>query len=196
MRDCPNIKRIINQISRRVASEIMRVTDDAQMRLSMLKHFIELAHCCRDVQDGHTTAAGRLAVCSASRRRRRQSQEPGSQPARLDARASAVQLHRRDRAEVELAREKTPPPPPPPHKQQLNSLALCAPQLASVLERFSLKFECCSLCSRGDCVLTVVVCVVSFAFASVAELILRCKTTKGVVEQLVKHDAEVVEVSR
>jgi hypothetical protein len=34
-----------------VASEIVRVTDDAQMRLSMLKRFIELAHSCRDVQD-------------------------------------------------------------------------------------------------------------------------------------------------
>jgi hypothetical protein len=33
-----------------VASEIVRVTDDAEMRLSMLKRFIELAHCCRDVQ--------------------------------------------------------------------------------------------------------------------------------------------------
>ncbi len=30
-----------------------RVTDDAQMRLSMLKRFIELAHCCRDVQSLH-----------------------------------------------------------------------------------------------------------------------------------------------
>jgi hypothetical protein len=28
-------------------------TDDAQMRLSMLKPFIELAHCCRDVQNLH-----------------------------------------------------------------------------------------------------------------------------------------------
>jgi hypothetical protein len=49
-------------------------------------------------------------------------QEPGPQPSRLDARASATQRHRRDRAEafaaiVELAREKTPPPPPPPLKQ-------------------------------------------------------------------------------
>jgi hypothetical protein len=55
-RDCPNIERIINQfnrISRWVASEIVRVTDDAQMRLSMLKRFIELAHCCRDVQNLH-----------------------------------------------------------------------------------------------------------------------------------------------
>jgi hypothetical protein len=53
-RDCPNIMRIINQpnrISRWVASEIVRVTDDAQMRLSMLKRFIELAHCCRDVKN-------------------------------------------------------------------------------------------------------------------------------------------------
>ena len=58
-RDCPNIKRIINQfnrISRWVASEIVRVTDDAQMRLSMLKRFIELAHCCRDVQNLHAHA--------------------------------------------------------------------------------------------------------------------------------------------
>jgi hypothetical protein len=56
-RDCPNIKRIINQfnrISRWVASEIVRVTDDAQMRLYTLKRFIELAHCCRDV---HRTCA-------------------------------------------------------------------------------------------------------------------------------------------
>jgi hypothetical protein len=57
---------------------------------------------------------------------------------------------------VELAREKMPPPPPPPLKQvsseQLNSLALCASQLANMLKRFSsLKFECCSLCSRCGC---------------------------------------------
>jgi Rap guanine nucleotide exchange factor 6 len=55
-RDCPNIKRIIkqfNRISRWVASDILRVTDDAQMRLSMLKRFVELAHCCRDVQNLH-----------------------------------------------------------------------------------------------------------------------------------------------
>jgi hypothetical protein len=54
-------------------------------------------HC---VQAGHTDVVfarrrrhcrGRLAVCSASRRRRRQPQEPGPQPPRLDARASAVQ---------------------------------------------------------------------------------------------------------
>jgi hypothetical protein len=42
------------------------------------------------------------------------------------------------------------------------------------------------------CVLTVVVCVVSFAFAAVAELILCCKTTEGVVEKRFKHDAEEV----
>jgi hypothetical protein len=53
-RDCPNIKRIINQFnrfSRWVASEIVRVTDDTQVRLCMLKRFIELTHCCRDVQN-------------------------------------------------------------------------------------------------------------------------------------------------
>ncbi len=44
--------------------------------------------------------------------------------------------------------------------------------------------------------LIVVVCVVSFSFAAVAELILRCKTTKGVVERRVKDDAEWVYVSR
>jgi hypothetical protein len=80
---------------------------------------------------------GRLAVCSASRRRR-QPQEPGPQPSRLDARASAVQRHwelaaagkQADleterlllkalaaKSVVELAREKTPPQPPPPLKQ-------------------------------------------------------------------------------
>jgi hypothetical protein len=61
-RDCPNIKRIINQfnrIRRWVASATVRVTDDAQMRLSMLKRFIELAHCCRDV---HRTCLGMYAV--------------------------------------------------------------------------------------------------------------------------------------
>jgi hypothetical protein len=35
----------------------VRVTDDAQMRLSMLKRFIELAHCCRDVQNLHSQYA-------------------------------------------------------------------------------------------------------------------------------------------
>jgi Leucine-rich repeat (LRR) protein len=40
-------------------------------------------------------------------------------------------------------------------------------------------------------VLIVVVC-----FAAVAELILRCKTTNGVVEKRFKDDAEVVDVSR
>ena len=71
-------------------------------------------------------------------RRRRQPQEPGPQPSRLDARASAVQRHRARAAGkqadleterlrlkalaaksvVELVREKTPPPPPPPLKQR------------------------------------------------------------------------------
>jgi hypothetical protein len=74
-----------------------------------------------------TAAGGSPSIprhAAASRRRRRQPQEPGPQPSRLDARASAVQRHRRERAEalaaesvVELAREKTPPPPPPPLKQ-------------------------------------------------------------------------------
>jgi hypothetical protein len=45
--------------------------------------------------------------------------------------------------------------------------------------------------ARGDCVLTVVV-----SLLAVAELILRCKTTKGVVEKRVKHDADAVEVSQ
>jgi hypothetical protein len=47
-------------------------------------------------------------------------------------------------------------------------------------------------------VLTVVVCVVVVSFASVTELklILRCKTTKGIVEERVKHGAENVFVSR
>jgi Leucine-rich repeat (LRR) protein len=45
-------------------------------------------------------------------------------------------------------------------------------------------------------VLTVVVCVVSFLFAAVAELILRCKTTNGVVVKRFKDDAERVDVSR
>ncbi len=49
---------------------------------------------------------------------------------------------------------------------------------------------------RGDCALTVVVCVVLFSFAAVTELILRCKMTKGVVEKRVKHDAERVDVRR
>jgi hypothetical protein len=44
----------------------------------------------------------------------------------------------------------------------------------------------------------VFVVVVSFSFRllAVTELILRCKTTKGVVEKRVKHDAELVQVSR
>jgi hypothetical protein len=41
-------------------------------------------------------------------------------------------------------------------------------------------------------VLTVVVRRV-VSFAAVAELILSCKTTKGVVEKRVKHDAEWVD---
>jgi hypothetical protein len=57
----------------------------------------------------------------------------------------------------------------------------------------ALKFECCSLCY---CVLTVVVCVVSIRLLAVTELILRCKTTKGIVEERVKHGAENVLVSR
>jgi hypothetical protein len=40
------------------------------------------------------------------------------------------------------------------------------------------------------------VAVLNVSFAAVAELILRCKTTKGVVENRVKHDAEAVYVSR
>jgi hypothetical protein len=41
-------------------------------------------------------------------------------------------------------------------------------------------------------------CAVPFrgSFAAVAELMLRCKTTKGVVEKRVENDAEVVHVSR
>jgi hypothetical protein len=51
--------------------------------------------------------------------------------------------------------------------------------------------------ARDDCVLTVVVCVVSFRLLAVTELILRCKTTwKGVVERRVMHDAEDVFVRR
>jgi hypothetical protein len=46
-------------------------------------------------------------------------------------------------------------------------------------------------------VLTVVVFVVPCRCASVAELILHCKTTmRGIVEKLVKHDAEEVSVSQ
>jgi hypothetical protein len=45
-------------------------------------------------------------------------------------------------------------------------------------------------------VLTVVVCVVVVSFAAVTELILRCKTTEGVVEKRFEHDDDVVEVSR
>jgi hypothetical protein len=43
-------------------------------------------------------------------------------------------------------------------------------------------------------VLTVVVCVVSFA--AVAEVVLPCKTTKGVVEKRFKDVAALVDVSR
>jgi hypothetical protein len=79
--------------------------------------------------------------------------------------------------------------------EQLNSLALRVAVGKRVLNRFvGLKFECCSLCSR--CVLTVVVCVVSFRLLAVTELIFRCKTTKGVVERCVFHDAERVNVRR
>ena len=48
----------------------------------------------------------------------------------------------------------------------------------------------------GDCVLTVVVCVVVVSFAAVTELILRCKTTNGVVGRRFEHDAEKVDVRR
>ncbi len=51
---CPNVKQLITQFNRQsrwVATEIVRVTSDAQQRLSVLKRFIELAHCCRDVQN-------------------------------------------------------------------------------------------------------------------------------------------------
>jgi hypothetical protein len=52
-----------------VASEIVRVTDDAQMRFSMLKSFVELAHCCRDAQNLHGMYAVDLNQwpCSGSR---------------------------------------------------------------------------------------------------------------------------------
>jgi hypothetical protein len=70
---------------------------------------------------------GRLAVCSASRRRRRQPQEPGPQPSRLvnvtelaaagkqaDLETERLRLTALSaKSVVELAREKTPPPPPP-----------------------------------------------------------------------------------
>jgi hypothetical protein len=45
-------------------------------------------------------------------------------------------------------------------------------------------------------VLTVVVCVVSFRLLAVTELILRCKTMEGIVEERVKHDKDVVFVRR
>jgi hypothetical protein len=43
---------------------------------------------------------------------------------------------------------------------------------------------------------TVLTVVVLLSFAAVAEVVLRCKTKKGVVEKRVKHDAELVDVSR
>jgi hypothetical protein len=46
-----------NRINRWVASEIVLVTDDAKQRLSVLKRMIELAHCCRDVQNLHAMYA-------------------------------------------------------------------------------------------------------------------------------------------
>jgi hypothetical protein len=57
----------------------------------------------------------------------------------------------------------------------------------------ALKFECCLLSSRAlfadcRCLRRVV------SFASVVELILRCKTTEGVVKERIKHDAELVHV--
>jgi hypothetical protein len=81
--------------------------------------------------------------------------------------------------------------------EQLNSSALRFAVGKPCFKRFvGLKFEFVVRSARGDCVLNVVVCVVSSSFATVAELILRCKTTKGVVEERVKRDAEVVYVSR
>jgi hypothetical protein len=68
-RNCPNIKRIIisvHRISRCVASELVRVTDDAEMRLSMPKRFIELAHCCSDVHRTCTRACTPSASASTS----------------------------------------------------------------------------------------------------------------------------------
>jgi len=47
-----------------------------------------------------------------------------------------------------------------------------------------------------DCVPTVVKCVVSFAAVAEAEVVLRCKTTKDVVERWFEHDAALVNVSR
>lgn len=56
-----------------------------------------------------------------------------------------------------------------------------------------MKFEF----ARGDCVLTDCHCVRRVvSFDAVAEVVLPCKTTEGVVERRVKHDAEVVHVSR
>ncbi len=42
-----------NRISRWVASEIVRVTATRRCASACLKRFIELAHCCRDVQNLH-----------------------------------------------------------------------------------------------------------------------------------------------
>jgi hypothetical protein len=56
----------------------------------------------------------------------------------------------------------------------------------------SLKFEFCLLCSQRLCA----DCHFCASFAAVAEAVLQCKTTKGVVEIGVKHDADVVSVSR
>ena len=58
-----------------------------------------------------------------------------------------------------------------------------------------MKFEIVVRSARVDCVLTVVVRRVE-SFGAVTELTLRCKTTEGVVEELVEHDAEEVYVSR
>jgi hypothetical protein len=46
------------------------------------------------------------------------------------------------------------------------------------------KFEFCSLFARGDRVLTLTVVVCTVSFAPVTELILRCKTTNGVIKDL------------
>ena len=55
-RDCPNIKRIIRPVQPHqplggVGNSARH--RHAQIRLSVLKRFIELAHCCRDVQNLH-----------------------------------------------------------------------------------------------------------------------------------------------
>jgi hypothetical protein len=80
--------------------------------------------------------------------------------------------------------------------ERLNSKALRVAVGKCAQEIFgALKFECCSLSARGDCVLTVVVRRV-VCFAAVTELIFRCKTTKGVVEERFEDDVEEVIVSR